>query len=55
MILHTDKISEELVAKLSDEFKSAFTLAPTGEPAYIIKLIGGAKLTDIVTRLSKIL
>ncbi len=54
-VLHTVKIDEQIAAKLSDEFKSAFTLSTFGEPAYIIRLTNGLKLTDIVSRLSKIL
>ena len=54
-VLHTPKIDGEVAAKLSDEFKLCFTLSTSGEPAYIIKLTSGQKLTDIVSRLSKIL
>ncbi len=54
-VLHTEKIDMSLAAKLSDEFKSAFTLSSSGEPAYIIRLTNGLKLTDVVSRLSKIL
>ncbi|MBR3968595.1 MAG: transcription-repair coupling factor [Clostridia bacterium] len=54
-VLRTAKIDNGVAAKLADEFKSAFTLSTTGEPAYIIRLIGGLKLTEVVSRLSKIL
>lgn len=54
-VLHTVKIDMQIAAKLSDEFKSAFTLSSSSEPAYIIRLIGGLKLTDVISRLSKIL
>ncbi len=54
-ILHTPKIDMQIAAKLSDEFKSAFTLSSSGDPAYIIRLSGGLKVTDVVSRLSKIL
>ena len=54
-VLHTPKIDMQTAAKLSDEFKSAFALSPSGEPAYIIRLTNGLKLTDAVSRLSKIL
>ncbi len=54
-ILHTPKIDMEIAAKLSDEFKMAFTLSTSGAPAYLIKLSGGLKLTDVVAKLSKIL
>lgn len=54
-VLHTVKIDEQVAAKLADEFKGAFTLSPSGEPAYIIRLTGGLKIQDVVSRLSKIL
>ena len=54
-ILHTVKIDMQIAAKLSDEFKGAFTMSSSGEPAYIIRLINGVKLKDVVSRLSKIL
>ena len=54
-ILRTAKIDENVAAKLADEFKSAFTLSTSGEPAYIIRLTNGLKLTEVVSRLSKIL
>ena len=54
-VLHTPKIDMEVAARLSDEFKSAFTLSSSGEPAYIIRLTGGLKVGDVVSRLSKIL
>ncbi len=54
-VLHTVKIDMEVAAKLSDEFKSQFTVAATGEPAYVIRLNNGLKLQDVVARLSKIL
>ncbi|MBQ8266761.1 MAG: transcription-repair coupling factor, partial [Clostridia bacterium] len=54
-VLHTVKIDMQISATLADEFKSAFTLSTSGDPAYIIRLTNGLKLTDIVSRLSKIL
>ena len=54
-VLHTVKIDMQIAAKLSDEFKNAFTLSSSGKPAYIIKLTGGIKPQDVVSRLSKIL
>ncbi len=54
-VLHTVKIDMELAAKLSDEFKSQFSVAAIGEPAYVIRLSNGLKLQDVVGRLSKIL
>lgn len=54
-VLHTVKIDETVASKLADEFKSAFTLSTSGEPAYIIRLINGLKVADVVCRLSKIL
>ena len=54
-VLHTPKISEAVAAKLLDEFKSAFTLSSSGDPAYIIRLLNGLKLKDVISRLSKIL
>ena len=55
VMLHTQKINMEIAAKLADEFKSAFTLSTSGEPLYIIRLSQNLKVTDIVSRLSKIL
>ena len=54
-VLHTEKIDMEIAAKLADEFKSAFTLSSSGAPAYIIRLVGGIKPQEVVSRLSKIL
>ena len=54
-VLHTVKIDEEVASRLADEFKLAFTLSATGDPAYVIRLSGGLKVTDVVSRLSKIL
>ncbi len=54
-VLHTVKIDMEVAAKLTDEFKSQFGLAATGEPAYLIRLNNGLKLHDVVAKLSKIL
>lgn len=54
-VLHTPKIDMEVAAKLADEFKLAFTLSASGAPAYIIKLSGGLKIADVISKLSKIL
>ena len=54
-IMHTPKIDMSTAAKLADEFKSSFTLSSSGDPAYIIRLVNGLKLPDVVSRLSKIL
>ncbi len=54
-VLRAVKIDEKVASKLADEFKSAFTLSSSGEPAYIIRLINGLKVGDVVSRLSKIL
>lgn len=54
-VLHTIKVDMAVAAKLADEFKSQFTIAATGEPAYVIRLNNGLKLQDVVARLSKIL
>ncbi len=54
-ILRTPKIDMQIAARLSDEFKSAFTLSSSGAPAYIIKLTNGIKIQDVVARLSNIL
>lgn len=54
-VLHTVKIDEEVASRLADEFKLAFTLSAIGDPAYVIRLSGGLKVTDVVSRLSKIL
>ena len=54
-VLHTVKIDMQIASKLADEFKNSFTLSSSGEPAYIIRLNGGLKVSDVVTRLSKIL
>ena len=53
--LHTVKFDEQVAARLADEFKSAFTLSSSGDPAYIIRLTNGLKISDVVSRLSKIL
>ncbi|MCQ2455413.1 MAG: transcription-repair coupling factor [Clostridia bacterium] len=55
VILKTDKIREEVVVKLSDFFGNAFTLAVTGDTAYIIKLKAGHTHIETVKKLSKIL
>lgn len=54
-VLHTPKIDMQIAAKLADEFKNAFTLSSSGEPAYIIRLANGMKTQEVVSRLSKIL
>ena len=54
-VLHTPKIDMQIAAKLADEFKNAFTLSSSGEPAYIIRLVNGMKMQEVVSRLSKIL
>ena len=54
-VLHTVKIDEKVASRLADEFKASFTLSTSGAPAYIIRLANGLKLTDVVSRLSKIL
>ncbi len=54
-VLHTVKIDMSVAAKLSDEFKSSFSVAAIGEPAYVIRLNNGLKLQDVVARLAKIL
>ena len=54
-ILHTVKVDIEVAARLADEFKNGFTLSSSGEPAYIIRLTNGLKVSDVVSRLSKIL
>ncbi len=55
VMLHTPKIDMTVAAKLTDEFKSAFSVSVVGEPKYTIKLVGGLKLQDVVSRLAKIL
>lgn len=54
-VLRTVKLDETVASKLADEFKSAFTLSTSGEPAYVIRLVNGLKVADVVSRLSKIL
>lgn len=54
-VLRTTKIDMTVAAKLSDEFKHAFTVSATGEPAYVIKLLNGLKVQDVVQSLAKIL
>ena len=54
-VLHTPKINMQIAAKLADEFKNAFTLSSSGEPAYIIRLVNGMKMQEVVSLLSKIL
>ncbi|MDO4607658.1 MAG: transcription-repair coupling factor [Clostridia bacterium] len=54
-VLRVAALNEQTAAKLADEFKGAFTLSTTGEPAYVIRLANGLKIGDVVSRLSKIL
>ncbi len=54
-VLHTPAINEQTASKLADEFKNQFTLSAMGEPAYVIRLSGGLKIGEVVSRLAKIL
>ncbi len=53
--LKTNAIREDVVAKLSDGFKEAFTFAVSGDTAYVIKLNSGQSHTETVKKLAKIL
>ncbi len=55
VILKTDAIREDVVKKLSDGFRDAFTFAVFGDTAYVIKLKSGETHTETVKKLSKIL
>lgn len=55
LLLHTVKIDERCVTGLSQEFKNLFSVSVIDKPCYIIKLSGGLKMTDAVSRLAKIL
>ena len=54
-ILHTAKLDQEVAQKLSDAFKEKFTLATTGEPAYIIKMAATDTVHDLTARLADVL
>lgn len=54
-VLRTVKTDMEVAAKLADEFKSAFSVSAVGDIAYVVKLVNGLKLRDVVERLAKIL
>ncbi len=54
-VLKTDKLRQDIGQKLSDEFGAAFTVSSLGQPAYIIKLKKGEKLSSFVERLSRVL
>ncbi len=55
VILKTDKIREDVVNKLSDTFGNSFTLATTGNLAYVIKLSDKESPTKIISKLADIL
>ncbi len=54
-ILHITKIDDSVAARLAEGFGERFTLATMGDPAYIIKLERGQKMSDLVTQLAKVL
>ncbi len=55
VVLHTAGIDEQTAARLSSEFGDAFSVSAIGEPQYVIRLTGGMKAADVVSRLSKVL
>lgn len=55
VVLHTVAISPETVKKLSDGFGARFTLATSGDPAYIIRTSAGEKTATVVSQLVKFL
>ena len=55
VILHTTALNPETAQKLSDGFGDLFTLATSGDPAYIIRVKSGERTADIVSRLVKYL
>ena len=54
-VLHTAGINEQVAAKLSEAFGDSFTVSLIGEPSYVIRLKGGLKTQDVVSRLAKVL
>ena len=55
VILHTTALNPETAQKLSDGFGDLFTLATSGDPAYIIRVKSGERTADTVSRLVKYL
>lgn len=55
VILHTEALNEEAVAKLSEGLKDRFTVAFRDKPQYVIKLKAGEKASKTVAELVKIL
>jgi hypothetical protein len=49
------KIDMQIASKLADEFKNNFTVSASGQPAYIIRLTNGLKVSEVVSRLAKVL
>ena len=54
-VLHITQIENSVAAKLADAFGTRFTLATSGDPAYVIRLEKGEKTADFVSKLSKVL
>ena len=55
VILHTTALNPDTISRLSDGFGQSFTLATSGEPAYIIRLAKGERPAQAVSRLVKVL
>lgn len=54
-VLHITNIDPEIAAKLSAGFGERFTVSAVGEPAYIIRLSKGQKMSALVSELAKVL
>lgn len=54
-VLHTVKIDMQIASKLADEFKNNFTVSASVKPAYTIRLTNGLKVSEVVSRLAKVL
>ena len=54
-VLHTTHIDEQVAARLSEAFGDSFSMSLIGAPSYIIRLRGGLKMQDVVSRLAKVL
>ena len=55
VILHTEALNEEAVAKLTEGFEGRFTVTFKDKPQYVIRLKAGEKASKIVAELVKIL
>ena len=54
-VLHTTHIDEQVAARLSEAFGDSFSMSLIGAPSYVIRLRGGLKTQDVVSRLAKVL